>query len=42
MTTEELQEAIYQWAGRHKRIICYIAGIVGTFCFLLEACDVIH
>jgi len=42
MTYEQLTDSIYGWLHDHKRIICYIAGVVGVLCFLMEACDVIH
>lgn len=42
MTYEQLQDEIWNWAVRHKKAICYIAGVVGTFCFMVEAFNVIQ
>lgn len=40
--TEQAQEQIWNWISQHKRVICYIAGIVATLGFLMEVFDVIH
>ena len=42
MTYEQTLNAIWDWMTAHKKAICYIAGIAGTLCFLMEAFDVIH
>ena len=41
MTYEQTLNAIWDWMSAHKRIICYIAGVTGTLCFLMEVFDVI-
>jgi hypothetical protein len=42
MTTEELQEAIYNWTESHKKGIATVCAIIGIICFMLEACNVIQ